>query len=294
MVAGGRTENGRMFTPDPAADGPPTLHVEGMIACLRLNRPQRRNRLDDDDLAAIVRAMGTLEQWVQDPPVARPPPRVLVIASGGPAFCAGYDLASLAADPVGGPQRFEAMVQSVLAQPLPTLCRLQGGVYGGATDLALACDFRIGTDAVELRMPAARIGLHYSPAGLARFAARLGMASAKRLFLTAPTLDAAELQAIGYLDERVAAGAASALDALDAVVLERAQALAALAPLAVQGMRRSLDDWAAGLWSAGADPAAASRWQEARQREAQCARSDDLREGLAALSRRSAPAFRAR
>ena len=39
---------------------------------------------------------------------------------------------------------------------VPTVARLNGGVFGGATDLALACDFRIGVHGMELRMPAAR------------------------------------------------------------------------------------------------------------------------------------------
>ena len=293
-----------MFSPDPTADGPPTLHIEGPLACLRLNRPLRRNRLDDGDLAAIVAAMAQLDQRVQQPGAGAGGPRVLLIASAGPAFCAGYDLPSLEADPVGGPQRFEAMVQAVLAQPLPTICRLHGGVYGGATDLALACDFRIGTHAVELRMPAARIGLHYSPRGLARFAARLGPSVARRLFLSAPTLDARELHRIGYLDELVGPPASAseseetARSALDAAVLALARDIAAFAPLAVQGMRRSLDGVASEPWPAQAvhrgAPAPSSAWNDALEREERCARSEDLLEGLAALRTRRTPEFRGR
>ena len=49
---------------------------------------------------------------------------------------------------------------------MPTICRLNGGVYGGSTDLALACDFRIGIDTCEMFMPAARLGLHYYKSGI--------------------------------------------------------------------------------------------------------------------------------
>jgi enoyl-CoA hydratase len=251
-------------------DTVPALSVQGAIATLRLMRPARRNRLGDDDLDALQAA---LAQVAADRSV-----RVLVLAADGPVFCAGYDLGSLDASRDGGPRRFEAAVQALEALPQPTVCRLQGGLYGGATDLALACDFRIGTPAVQLRMPAARIGLHYYASGLARFAAKLGVATAKRLFLAAPTLDAPALQRLGYLDELVAP------QALDATVAAWCEALAAGAPLAVQGMKRALDDWAAGRFDVDA----------VRAREADCAASDDLREGLAALRERREPRFSGR
>lgn len=269
-----------MFAPDSlgdGAEGPPTLNLRGPLAVLHLNRPRQRNRLDDGDLSAIVAAMQELTDLVRADAGLGGGPRVLVIASSGPVFSAGYHLEGLAASPAGGPQRFEAMVRAVLQQPLPSVCRLQGGVYGGATDLALACDFRIGSPGVQLRMPAARIGLHYSPAGLARFAARLGMATARRLFLTAPTLQADELLRIGYLDECVADAEAATLDA---AVVRWCEALAAGAPLAVQGMRRSLDELA-GPWAGTG----------ALEREARCAASEDLQEGLAALRERRPPRF---
>lgn len=261
--------------PQERSEGPPTLHRQGARAVLQLNRPSQRNRLDDGDLTAIVDAMHRLHSLVEAEGAAAP--RVLVIAASGPAFCAGYHLDSLAASPAEGPQRFEAMVRSVLLQPLPTVCRLQGGVYGGATDLALACDFRVGSPAVELRMPASRIGLHYSPAGLARFTARLGPAVARRLFLTAPTLQADELLRVGYLDECVHDDSTASLDA---AVNRWCEALVAGAPLAVQGMRRSLDRLATLIPS-----------EESLQSEARCAASADLQEGLAALRERRLPRF---
>jgi enoyl-CoA hydratase/carnithine racemase len=251
-------------------DAPPTLTIDDTVATVMLNRPGRRNRLADEDLDALLEAFAQVD--------ANAGLRVLVLAARGPVFCAGYDLAALAGDSHGGPQRFEAVVQALQGLAVPTVARLHGGVYGGATDLALACDFRVGVDTMELRMPAARIGLHYSGGGLARFAAKLGLAAAKRIVLAAPTLDAAELERIGYLDERVAA------PDLDAAIARWCAALANGAPLAVQGMKRTLDEWAAGRPDADA----------VRDRVARCASSDDLREGLAALRERREPRFTGR
>ena len=72
--------------------------------------------------------------------------------------------------------RFEALADAVeQARPI-TIAVLHGGVYGGATDLALACDFRLGAPATEMFVPAARLGLLFYRSGLERYgdAARTG------------------------------------------------------------------------------------------------------------------------
>ncbi|MFC7539095.1 hypothetical protein ACFQU2_05965 [Siccirubricoccus deserti] len=62
------------------------------------------------------------------------------------------------------------MINRLEMLTIPTVARLHGGVYGGSTDLALACDFRVGvTPSTVMFMPAARIGVHYYESGLRRY-----------------------------------------------------------------------------------------------------------------------------
>ena len=249
----------------------PTLTVGGDgMACITLNRPRHLNRLHTEDLLALQAHFSQVREDVSV--------RVLVIAATGRAFCAGFHLGQLGDAPQANPQLFEHTVDALEALPLPTIARLNGGVYGGATDLALACDFRVGVQGMELRMPAARLGLHYYASGLRRAVSRLGPGAAKRLFLLAETVPDHALMAMGYLDHCVPA------DALDAQVQALAGALAAGAPLAVRGMKQTLDDMARGHGNEAA-------W---RQRETDCAASDDLREGLAAIRERRLPRFEGR
>ena len=122
---------------------------------------------------------------------------MLVLTGTGRAFSAGYDLNSVAERATSAVEEqsagsaFEVVVNRLEDLGVPTICRLNGGVYGGSTDLALACDFRIGVDSCEMFMPAARLGLHYYKSGIKRYVSRLGVDNAKKLFLTAQKIDAA-------------------------------------------------------------------------------------------------------
>jgi enoyl-CoA hydratase/carnithine racemase len=205
---------------------------------------------------------------------------VVVLTGTGRAFCAGFNLQELAEAAEAGsggsdPRLFEHTVDALEALPVPTIARLNGGVFGGATDLALACDFRVGVQAMELRMPAAAIGLHYYASGLSRFVLRLGLDAAKRLFLLAQTLPGDELLRIGYLHVLVPP------EQLDAAVEAIAAPLRANAPLALRGMKQSLNELARGQAQA----------EVLRLREARCAASADLQEGLQALAARRPARF---
>lgn len=253
--------------------GPPELAFPAPgRATLTLNRPRHLNRLHREDLLALQRHFERL--------AGETSLRVLVLTGRGRMFCAGFNIDELGAaeDGTADPQLFERTVDALEALPVPTIARLNGGVFGGATDLALACDFRIGVTGMELRMPAARLGLHYYPSGLSRYVSRLGLPAAKRLFLLAETVPAGELLRLGYLDALVEP------EALDAEVERFAAGLLAGAPLALQGMKQSLNEVARGE----------ANLARLRERETRCAASADMREGLAAFAARREPRFHGR
>jgi enoyl-CoA hydratase/carnithine racemase len=245
--------------------GPPVLVLEGARATIRLNRPALHNRLEPSDLDALAALLADL--------ALRPELRVLVLTGTGPSFCSGFDLKALAAGAAG--PGFDQVVDRLADFPRPTIAALQGSVYGGATDLALACDFRIGVTGMKLVMPAGRIGIQYYPSGLERAVSRLGLAAAKRLFLLAEPIEAAELLAIGYLDRLVDR------DRLAAVTDEMAGILAGNAPDAIRGMKHSLNAIAHGTL----DKAAAQAAYEASTR------SDELAEGLRAFAEKRKPIY---
>src|ERR1700737_1353815 len=215
----------------------PVLDIQGARATIRLNRPKHLNRLQPEDLDALLKLFDRIE--------ADSTIRALVLTGTGRAFSAGYDLGSIAERAANAREQtagsaFEVVVNRLEDLAVPTICRINGGVYGGSTDLALACDFRIGVDTCEMFMPAARLGLHYYKSGIKRYVSRLGVDNAKKLFLTAQKIGAAEMLRIGYLTAMVPA------EALDEEVDRLAGILAGNAPVAMRGMKGGITECARG------------------------------------------------
>jgi enoyl-CoA hydratase len=209
----------------------PLLEVAEGVARITLRRPRQANRLAVEDL-------DTLRGFIADAN-ADTAVRVLVLAGEGRHFCSGFDLGALGAIDAGA--RFGELADALEAARPITVARLHGGVYGGAADLALACDFRLGAPEVEMFVPAARIGLHFYAGGLQRFVNRLGLATAKQVLLAGRTLDAAALLDCGYLDQLLVD-----VSTLDAALAALTEQLLAMAPLALLPMKQHLNAIAAG------------------------------------------------
>ena len=254
----------------------PTLTVDGARADIRLNRPDKLNRIEPADLAAIDRHLDTIEG---DPAL-----RVAVLTGAGRVFSAGYHIGDLddqhsgTRTPTGDETDFETVANRIEGCPLPTICRLNGSVYGGGTDLALACDFRIGVAGTEMVMPAARLGTHYYQGGLERYVTRLGVGAAKRLFMASLPQTSDDMVRIGFLDEAVPA------EELDAKVDALAARLARNAPLAVRNMKRAMNQIAVSRL----DLEAFRAGYEA------CRQSQDFREGVRAWKEKRHPVFEGR
>ena len=132
----------------------PKLEVIGHRARLVLQRPDKRNRLEPADLEQII---SHLQQIHNNSSV-----RVVTLEAEGPSWCSGYHLGALAEGE--RPQFDFGDVCDALAEvKVPTIAVLGGNVHGGGTDLAIACDLRVGSQEIVLGMPAARIGISTTP-----------------------------------------------------------------------------------------------------------------------------------
>lgn len=208
-----------------AKDDVPQFSIEGPRATIRFCRPAEHNRIDPEDLSVLL---GHFQRTLADKSV-----RALVITgSGGKTFSSGYTISAIREQL---DDRFENMLDTLESLPLPVICAVNGSVFGGATDLALACDFRIGIRGSRMLMPAAKFGLHYYPGGIRRYVTRLGLSAAKKLFLTAQTIEAEEMLRIGFLTELVES------DQLDGTVTRYVDSIAVCEPVVVAAMKRHLN-----------------------------------------------------
>ncbi len=246
-----------------------TSSIDEGILTLTLNKPKQHNVLNPQEMAELQKF---LEGKSKDSSL-----RVGILTGEGKSFCAGADLGELKEYDFGS-NPLENLTDQIEAMPFPVICKLNGGVYGGGTDLALACDFRIGSPSMKCFIPPAKIGIHYHPVGLARAVSRLGLGATKRLFLAMETMDGQELKNIGFLDYLVPS------EDLSKKTEELASAMLALAPLSLSGMKATFNDIA----RASFDEAAAQMVQTI------CLNSDDFKEGQAALSEKRPPKFTGR
>ncbi|MBK6321664.1 MAG: enoyl-CoA hydratase/isomerase family protein [Burkholderiales bacterium] len=140
------------------SESPPVLsHPAKGVALIELNRPGAANRLQPDDLLQLLAMLDQLERQGDA--------KALVLAANGRHFSAGFDLRALLeglqSDEPGAlvDKALESVANRLDATPMITIVAVQGAVIGGATDLALACDLRLGTSDARMQMPAANFGL---------------------------------------------------------------------------------------------------------------------------------------
>jgi len=249
-------------------NAPPELHMDGAVATIALRRPQQANRLTPDDLDALaghIRTVNAASHIV-----------VLRFVATGKYFCSGYDVGSLGETNTGRGSLYFGDTVDVIERARPvTIAAIQGGVYGGATDLCLACDFRIGADTTNMFMPPVRLGLHIYPGAMQRYVSRLGLNAAKRLLLTAEKINAQTMYEWGVLTHLVA------LDALQEATQELTETLSTMAPLALLGMKYSLSELARGELNVERVRAEVERTEQ----------SHDLREGVLAWKEKRKPRF---
>ncbi len=254
-----------------AEDRGPVRHVV-------LNRPQKRNAFN----AELLQATGAaLRGAAEDPAV-----RCVVLRGAGPVFSAGMDVAALA-EAAGAPERLRTFRRACLeafnlAEEMtkPVVCQIHGVCLGGALELALACDLRVLSEDAFVGLPETRLGLVPDVGGCSRLPQVVGLGRAKELVLTGRVIGAADAERYG-LANRVAPP-----DRLGAATQELVDELLACAPIAVGLAKRLLD--------ASARPALSTTLELEISAQEQCARSDDVREGVQAAAERREPRFAGR
>lgn len=192
---------------------------------LRLVGGDRRNVLGRSTI-------DRLEELVANPPVGT---KVIVITAAPPDFCAGYDLVEAARGGAEDLIAHEKNFESLRRSKVPIVVALQGNVIGGGLELALSADVRLASPETRFSIPASKLGLVYSEAGIRLVVEAVGESVARALFLGGRHITADAALATGLVTDIVGR------EQLRAQALDLATLIASWSEVATTGNRRILD-----------------------------------------------------
>jgi enoyl-CoA hydratase len=208
------------------------VELRDRLAVLTLDRPEVLNAIGT---GTAERLQAVLEELREDDRV-----RALVLAGAGRAFSAGADLGEIEA--FTAPYQFRAFVGRMTevyallqAYPKPSVAAVHGFAFGGALELALACDLRVAERGARLGLPEMKLGVLPGAGGTQRLPRLVPPGIAKQMILTGEPIDAERAYALGLVNELADTG--GALAAAEAL----AARLAAGAPLALAAGKRLVD-----------------------------------------------------
>lgn len=227
------------LVPDAAPDADDSLvrveaTPEGAVF-VTLNRPARKNAFDAATIAALHEAFETLH--------AADGVRIVFVRGAGGTFSAGADLTWMrdAVDWSEGDNRDDAMglarmLKALHDIPALTVAIVEGAAMGGGAGIVAACDLAIAEANARFAFSEVKLGL--IPATIAPYVIQaIGPRTAKALFATARSFDAAEAKAFGLVHE-VVADPERLQDAMEALIA----GVIACAPGAVGDAKRLVND----------------------------------------------------
>jgi enoyl-CoA hydratase len=216
--------------------------IDGHVAHLVMNRPEKANAMGPDfwdDLPRLIRALGT------DPAI-----RAVVISGEGKHFSSGMDLSAFSGimDMTGGePGRAAHALRAHILHlqdsftaleraHFPVICAIHGACVGGAIDMVTAADIRLASEDAYFAVEEINIGMAADVGTLQRLPKIIAPGIAKELCFTGRRFGSAEAKGFGFLNEVHADR-----DAVIAAALALAGQIAARSPLAMAGIKQSLN-----------------------------------------------------
>lgn len=255
-----------------------TVEVErqASIATLWMNRPEVHNAFDETLIAALTTTLNALDE---DADI-----RVVVLAGRGESFSAGADVNWMrrAATFTEAENRRDAVALAEMLRTLallskPTVARVHGAAIGGGLGLAAACDVVVASSRAVFATPEVRLGLIPATIG-PHVVAAIGERQARRYFLTAERIPAAQAREIGLVHEVVEP------EQLDTAIAKIVAALLAGGPKAQQASKELLREIAG-------QPLSEALAQATAERIARLRSTAEAAEGIRAFRDKRPPAW---
>jgi len=251
--------------------------IDGAVATVLFSNLEKMNAMSYDMWQAVPKVFAELD--------ANPAVRVIICAGDGDkAFISGADISQFEKlrGTVEAQIVYNKAVEDAYVAPMnctkPVIARIRGICIGGGLGFAAACDMRICSEDAIFRMPAARLGLGYSPAGVRRFMNVLGAANTVDIFMSARKFDAKEALRMGFVSQ------VTKVAELENAVANYCGLVAENAPLTVAAAKYAVQQWQKD--EKDRDLARAMKMVEA------CFASEDHKEGRKAFMEKRTPEFK--
>jgi 2-(1,2-epoxy-1,2-dihydrophenyl)acetyl-CoA isomerase len=249
--------------------------VDNGVAWLRLNRPQRRNAIDEPLRRALAEAIKQAER--------APEVRALVVVGEGQAFCAGADVREFqertgSVEEIRGD--YEFILQRLHGMPKPTIAAVNGAAAGIGASIAFACDLRCAVPEASFVEAFVKIGLTVDGGATWLLPRLIGSGKALEMFYTGEPLGAEEAARLGLVNRLVAR------EQLEPTVRELAERLASGPAAALGAIKRSVN------FATAATLEEAMEFEFALQ--GVMMETEDFREGVGAFLEKRAPRFQGR
>ena len=246
--------------------------IEGHVATITLNRPEKLNAATGEMSDAIVAAA---EKCNRDDSV-----RCVIVTGAGPkAFCAGSDIAEL--DRYASPWEFRNRADycdAIQTLRKPTIAAVNGFALGGGLETALSCDIRIAAANAKFAAPEIKLGWIGGGGMSTLLAHSIGPSNAAWMIMTGNTIEAQQALSWGLVTEVVSQ------DSLAAHARDLAGTIASRAPIAAETAKLNLK----AAFSMPREQAMAYE----RELQTICFATADAAEGRAAFKEKRLPVFR--
>jgi enoyl-CoA hydratase/carnithine racemase len=205
-----------------------TFELRDRTAFIGLDRPEKRNAINDAVIAGLVEAIGR----------AHAQARVIVLHGHGPCFCAGLDLVE---HKVRTPEEvfhhsrsWHQAFRAIRHGRIPAIAALHGATVGGGLELAASCHLRVADTTTFFALPEGSRGIYVGGGASVHVARLIGASRMADMMLTGRVLDAQTAERIGLAQYLVPQGEALAK------AVELAEKIAGTAPLTMLGVLQAL------------------------------------------------------
>jgi methylmalonyl-CoA decarboxylase len=252
-----------------------TLIQDGPIGTIVLDNSKKHNALSHLLVTEVMLALQQLED-------AKARVVILRAAPGSKVWSAGHDVNELpedGRDPLGWNDPLRELVRTIETFRAPVIAMIDGGVWGGAVEVVLACDIIIATPRSTFAVTPAKLGVPYNVSGMMTFMSAASLRIVKELAFTATPISATRAEHVGMINHVVET------EDIDAFTLEMAGTIAANAPLSISVMKEQL------RVLAGAKPLTPRGFEKVQGLRRVVYDSQDYHEGIRAFREKRKPRF---